>query len=237
MPPHRWQPTRLPRPCDSPGKNIGSLSKDQIHDPLCWKHGVLTTGLPGKSKDSDLSHGTDQYFHYHPTFPNYLHITICIFLTTKCLSVVLCKIRVFKKNVMYLFIFGCFGSLLLCMALCSCRLQAVGHVGSVLWHIGFVAPRQVGYSQIRNWTCVYCRGKQILNHWTTTAVPRILKDILWISVTWQLVLKLYWSIFQDLRCPPSISPSKTSWLNVSLLTPMHIYLISFLKSAHFWNSF
>ena len=229
--------TRLPRPWDSPGKNTGSLSRDQIHDPLCCKRGVLTTGLPGKSKDSDLSHGTDQYFHCRPTFPNYLHIIICIFLTTKCLSVVLCKIRVFKKM---LCIYSFLVALGLCgcaWALCSCRLQAVGHVGLVLWHIGFVAPRQVGYSQIRDWTCVYCRGKQILNHRTTTAVPRVSKDILWISVAWQLVLKLYWSIFQDLRCPPSISPSKTSWLNVSLLTPMHVYLISFLKSAHFWNSF
>ena len=89
--------------CSPPGSSVHGifqarvLSRDQIHDPLCWKRGVLTTGLPEKSKDSDLSHGTDQYFHCHLTFPNYLHTTICIFLTTKCFSIVLYKVCVFKK--------------------------------------------------------------------------------------------------------------------------------------------
>ena len=35
-----------------------------------------------------------------------------------------------------------------------------------------VAPRPVGSSQTKNQTHISCNGSQILNHWTTRAVPR-----------------------------------------------------------------
>ena len=80
---------------------------------------------------------------------------------------------------MYLFLVA-LGLCCCAWALCSCCLQTLGHVGSVLWHIGFVTPRQVEYSQIRDGTCVHCSGRRIPNPWTTRTVPRVLKDILWI---------------------------------------------------------
>ena len=40
-----------------------------------------------------------------------------------------------------------------------------------LWHMGLVAPRHVGSSQTRDWTCVPCIGRWILNHCATGEVP------------------------------------------------------------------
>ena len=39
-------------------------------------------------------------------------------------------------------------------------------VGSVVWHIGLVAPWIVGSSQTRDQTHVPCFSRWILNHWT-----------------------------------------------------------------------
>ena len=40
-----------------------------------------------------------------------------------------------------------------------------------LCHMGLVALRHVGSSQTRDWTCVPCAGRRILNRWTTREVP------------------------------------------------------------------
>ena len=42
--------------------------------------------------------------------------------------------------------------------------------GSVVWLTALVAPQQMGSSQTRYQTCVFCIGGQILNHWTTREV-------------------------------------------------------------------
>ena len=36
------------------------------------------------------------------------------------------------------------------------------------WHMGLLTPWHVGSTQTRNWTCVPCFGRQIINHWTKT---------------------------------------------------------------------
>ena len=52
-----------------------------------------------------------------------------------------------------------------------------------LWRTGLAALRYVGSSGARNWTCVSCIGRRILNHWTTRVVPScvILRKFLNIS--------------------------------------------------------
>ena len=40
-----------------------------------------------------------------------------------------------------------------------------------LWYMGLVDPCNVGSSRTRDWTCVPCIGRQILNHWTPRKVP------------------------------------------------------------------
>ena len=66
-----------------------------------------------------------------------------------------------------------------------CRAQALGHVdsvavapgllstGSIVWHMGLVAPRQSGLfpDQGSNQCSLHCRW--ILNHWTTREVLRL----------------------------------------------------------------
>ena len=54
----------------------------------------------------------------------------------------------------------------------SCSAWASGRGGSSLQsvgsrHTGIVASQYVGFSQTRNWTCVFCIGGQILNHCIT----------------------------------------------------------------------
>ena len=56
-----------------------------------------------------------------------------------------------------------------------------------LWHRGLVASKPVGFPQTRDWTCVPCIGKQILNHWTTREVRRVL-------------LLMYVEVFHILYC-------------------------------------
>ena len=40
-----------------------------------------------------------------------------------------------------------------------------------LWHMGFAVLRHMGYSWIKDGTCVSCIGRLILNQWTTREVP------------------------------------------------------------------
>ena len=62
-----------------------------------------------------------------------------------------------------------------------CGAQALGHVGfssCSTWahqymYMGIVAPKHVVFSRTRDWTCVPCIGRQILNHWTTREVPAL----------------------------------------------------------------
>ena len=102
-----------------------------------------------------------------------------------------------SEKIIYLFIFGCAGSLLLCglfsrcgewglLSSCSmrsshcggfscCRAGALGHAGlsccsvwaQQLWYMGLVAPCHVESSQRRDQTHVPCIGSGILNQWTT----------------------------------------------------------------------
>ena len=89
----------------------------------------------------------------------------------------------------YLFIFGCIGSSgkqgLLFVAVptglpllwpLSLRSSSSRAQAQQLWHVGLVAPRHVGSSQTRAWTCVPCIGRQIPNHCTTReALHRVFK--------------------------------------------------------------
>ena len=50
-------------------------------------------------------------------------------------------------------------------------LQELWCVGSVVVCTGLVASRHVGSFRTRDWTCVPCIGRWILNHWKTREVP------------------------------------------------------------------
>ena len=50
-------------------------------------------------------------------------------------------------------------------------LQELWCVGSVVVCTGLVASRHVGTFRTRDWTCVPCIGRWILNHWKTREVP------------------------------------------------------------------
>ena len=101
----------------------------------------------------------------------------------------------FLKNYLfiYLFIFGCVGSLFLCKGFLQLRqagatlhhgVQASHHQGlsccgaqtpdaqaQQQWLMGLVAPWHVGSSQTRARTRVPCIGRQILNHCATREAP------------------------------------------------------------------
>ena len=107
----------------------------------------------------------------------------------------------FSINFIYLFIFGCVGSSLLCglslvggnggYSSLRCGgfslqwlllLRSTGSRGEgfsscgtrtqLLWRMGLVAPRHVGYSRTRVRTCVPCIGRWILNHCATREAQR-----------------------------------------------------------------
>ena len=97
---------------------------------------------------------------------------------------------------LFLFIYGCVGSSLLCegflqlwqagatlhrgarashyRSLSCCGAQAPDAQAQQLWHTGPVAPRHVGSSQTRARTRVPCIGRQILNHCATREAPRLM---------------------------------------------------------------
>ena len=100
--------------------------------------------------------------------------------------------RYLSKLFIYLFIFGCTGSLLLlrllwlqpagatllcgmqalhCYAFSCCGAQALDCWLSSLWYTGLVVLHHVGSSQIRDWTHVSCIGRWILCHWATREAP------------------------------------------------------------------
>ena len=106
-----------------------------------------------------------------------------------CGGPLILKYFFFFNLFIYLFIFGCFGSLFLCegplqlrqagatlhrgarashySGLSCCGAQAPDVQAQQLWLMGLVAPRHVGSSQTRARTRVPCNGRQILNHCAT----------------------------------------------------------------------
>ena len=63
-------------------------------------------------------------------------------------------------------------------------------------HAGLVAPRDMGSSQTRAWTCVPCIGRRILNHWATREVPQC--GYLWKGEkSWDVVAK-EWCFYSKL---------------------------------------
>ena len=98
-------------------------------------------------------------------------------------------IFIFFNILIYLFIFGCIGSLFLCegflqlwrvgatlhhgarasryRGLSCCGAQAPDAQAQQLWLTGLVAPQHVRSSQTRARTRVPCISRQILNHCTT----------------------------------------------------------------------
>ena len=68
-----------------------------------------------------------------------------------------------------------------CAGFSCCRAWALGCLGfskwgvwdQQLWCTSLVATWHVKSSQTRDQTCVPCIGRWLLNHWTTTEVPRL----------------------------------------------------------------
>ena len=63
-------------------------------------------------------------------------------------------------------------------AFSSCSSWAPEYRLSSCGALGLVALRQEGSSWIRDWTCVSCIGRQILNHWATREDYNVLLNIL-----------------------------------------------------------
>ena len=55
----------------------------------------------------------------------------------------------------------------LLFAVASFVAEGLGHGDSVVWRLGLVAPRHVGFSRTRDQTVVPCIDRWILIHWTT----------------------------------------------------------------------
>ena len=99
------------------------------------------------------------------------------------------KVISFKKVI---YLFGCVGSWLRYVGsfvaahlLSRCSLQAWECVGSVTVAIGLVSLQHDTVSSMfhlssptRNWTCVPCIARQILNHWTTREVLVTVKFVM-----------------------------------------------------------
>ena len=88
-----------------------------------------------------------------------------------------CFFFFFNKFLLFLFIFGCVGSLLPCVGFSLRWLLLVQSTGSRaqaqwLWPTGLVVPRHVRSSQTRAGTRVPCIGRRILNHCATREAPR-----------------------------------------------------------------
>ena len=57
-------------------------------------------------------------------------------------------------------------------AFSSCEQGLKGTQAQWLWPEGYVALQHVGLRSLtRDWTCIPCIGRQVLNHWTTREVP------------------------------------------------------------------
>ena len=114
------------------------------------------------------------------------HSTSCSFFTFPPLSITLvfyCGISiqeeffmVLKKLKKYLFWFHwVFVAALAFSSWDKLRLPFIAvHRLQWLWHSILVASKPVGFPQTRDQTCVPCIGKQILNHWATREVWRVL---------------------------------------------------------------
>ena len=74
--------------------------------------------------------------------------------------------------------FSCGAQALGFLAFSSCSSRAPEHRLSSCGALGLVALRQEGSSWIRDWTCVSCIGRQILNHWATREYHNVLLNIL-----------------------------------------------------------
>ena len=92
----------------------------------------------------------------------------------------------------------------------SCGIALVHWLSS--WGTGLVASQLVGSSQIRDWTCVPCIIRWILNHWITREVPWfhcfwpevILSSRYCIEKKKDIALSSHYSIFSHLK-------SSSSW--------------------------
>ena len=63
--------------------------------------------------------------------------------------------------------------LLRSMALGATGFSSCGSRAQELWRTGLVAPQHVGSSWTRDWTCVPCIGRWILNHCATREAPHL----------------------------------------------------------------
>ena len=79
-----------------------------------------------------------------------------------------------------------------CGGLSYCGAQAVGCSDSVVGAQGLGCPMHVGSSWTRGNTCIPCIGRQILNHWITTEVP---KGFWYARITWSLGLVSIFTFF------------------------------------------
>ena len=80
------------------------------------------------------------------------------------------RVFLFLKN--YFIYFWLRWDLVAVRAFSSCAAWGLlSSYGSVVWHTGLVAPRHVGSSRIRDWTCVSYTGRQILHHRATRKGP------------------------------------------------------------------
>ena len=104
--------------------------------------------------------------------------------------------------------------------LSSCCFLALGQKGSVVVATGLVAPRQVGYSWMRDHTYISCIDGQVLYHWATKEALCILSYVtlftLWGKWGLQSSLALYACDSHILAC---IRITWKAWLKLRLVGP------------------
>ena len=180
--PHRRQPTRLPHPWDSPGKKY--VEQYLLNSWVIFKH------ERSHHEIMKIVNFLTLYLYNIVCRQNFLHFFLGLSEGLLIFSGALAHTFYFIF-LMYLFIFGRVGSLLLCMGflylwcvgatLLFCAASSLGwplllwSTGSrvkaqKLWCMGLVAPWHVESSWTRDWPSLSCTGRQILNYWTTREV-------------------------------------------------------------------
>ena len=154
--PHRLQPTRLPRPWGSPGKNTGVGCHCLLQCMKVKSESQVTQSCPTLSDPMDCSPPGSSV---HGIFQARVLEWIFFLISTRGLFPVL-----------FCFDSGASFFLWLRQALvAACRIFD-GTQTQLLWYTGLVAPWQVGSSRIRDQTHVPCIRRWVLNHWTTREV-------------------------------------------------------------------
>ena len=136
--------------------------KGSLPPPFSWRLIPCLSHLPGPAQKNPSSFFQTKLLWFF--FPNFVYLWLCwVFTAARGLSLVVARRDCSS----------------LCVDLLQWRplLQSAGSRGHWLqWSqlTVLVAPQHVGSSLTRDWICVPCISRQILKHWTTREVQRMI---------------------------------------------------------------